>query len=186
MAPRLDVRPIPATHPGWVDWFVPPPLTRRRIVHVALSLVDESGLRRLSLDRLAGHLGVKPAALRHHVRDRVELVELLVDHVHALVLQAAGPAGRAPRAEVRHVLDCQREVWLAHRPLIAAHHLGVLAGPAEDELCRRLADELARAGWDRYHAATEARLLLQYALTMLYGADDRVLDRRLAAIESRV
>ena len=77
MGARLDVvetKHDPGAVAGWVDWFVPPPLTRRRIVHVALSLVNESGLRRLTFDGLAGHLSVTPEVLCHHVADRAELI----------------------------------------------------------------------------------------------------------------
>ena len=165
MGARLDV--VPTKHDeravaGWVDWFVPPPLTRRRIVHVALALVNESGLRRLTFDRLAGHLSVTPEVLRHHIADRAELIDALVDHVHALVLDRDAPVGPAAGLDAaRHLLARHREIWSAHRPLIAAHGRGVLPGPATDELVDRLTGALRAAGLDRHEARTTGPLLLQ-------------------------
>ncbi|MGH3670584.1 MAG: TetR/AcrR family transcriptional regulator, partial [Pseudonocardiaceae bacterium] len=56
-----------------------PPLSRPRIVRAALRLVDEKGLLALTMRALATDLEVSPMALYNHVRDKDELVDLMVD-----------------------------------------------------------------------------------------------------------
>ena len=127
-----------------------------------------------------------PEALRHHIADRLELTDLLVDHVHALVLDD-GPAGASATGldGARRLLARHREIWSAHRPLIAAYGRGVLPGPAEEALEDRLATALQAAGLERHEARTTGRLLLQYSLASLYGGDESAVERRLDAIAAR-
>jgi AcrR family transcriptional regulator len=61
------------------DYTRPPPLSRPRIVRAALCLVDEKGLPALTMRALATELEVSPMALYNHVRDKDELVDLMVD-----------------------------------------------------------------------------------------------------------
>jgi TetR/AcrR family tetracycline transcriptional repressor len=56
-------------------------LTRDRLVHAALELIQEEGLDGLSMRALADKLEVKAASLYWHVRDRRELVELLAESI---------------------------------------------------------------------------------------------------------
>ena len=67
------------------------PLTRARIVGVALSLVDEDGIGALSMRRLAGELGVDPMAIYHHVPNKRALLSALISEVFS-GMRAAGPA----------------------------------------------------------------------------------------------
>jgi TetR/AcrR family transcriptional regulator, tetracycline repressor protein len=53
------------------------PVTRERIVAVALELLDEAGLDGLTLRRLADRLGIRAPTLYWHVRDKRELLDLL-------------------------------------------------------------------------------------------------------------
>jgi len=61
------------------DYTRPPPLSRARVVRAALCLVDEKGLPALTMRALATELEVSPMALYNHVRDKDELVDLMVD-----------------------------------------------------------------------------------------------------------
>ena len=76
---------IRTDRPTWVDvdpskdYTRPPPLSRPRIVRAALQLVDEKGLAALTMRALATELEVSPMALYNHVRDKDELVDLMVD-----------------------------------------------------------------------------------------------------------
>ena len=60
-----------------------PGLSRAAVVEAALQLVQDEGLNALSMRPLADRLGVKPASLYWHVRDRGELMELLADAILA-------------------------------------------------------------------------------------------------------
>src|SRR5262249_32597314 len=51
------------------------PLTRERILHVGLRLIDEQGLEAFSMRRLAQELGVDPMSLYHHFRNKDALLD---------------------------------------------------------------------------------------------------------------
>jgi len=57
------------------------PLNRDAIVDAALVLLDRQGLAGLSMRRLAQELGVGAASLYWHVRDKEELLGLLLDRI---------------------------------------------------------------------------------------------------------
>jgi TetR/AcrR family tetracycline transcriptional repressor len=69
------------------------PVTRERIVAVALELLDEAGLDGLTLRRLAGRLGIRAPTLYWHVRDKRELLDLLA----AAILEEALSGRREPQ-----------------------------------------------------------------------------------------
>ncbi|MDX3525580.1 TetR/AcrR family transcriptional regulator C-terminal domain-containing protein [Streptomyces sp. ID05-39B] len=54
------------------------PLSQETIVAAALHILDSEGPQQLSMRRLARELSITPMALYHHVRDRHELLLLLV------------------------------------------------------------------------------------------------------------
>jgi TetR/AcrR family transcriptional regulator, tetracycline repressor protein len=57
------------------------PLTRDEIVEAALRIVDRSGLDAASMRAVAEELGVAPSALYWHVRNKDELLQLVLDRV---------------------------------------------------------------------------------------------------------
>jgi TetR/AcrR family transcriptional regulator, tetracycline repressor protein len=66
-------------------------LTTERVVDAALRLADEEGLERLSLRRLAAALDVTPMSIYRHVRDKDDLLDLMVDRLlEQLDLAASG------------------------------------------------------------------------------------------------
>jgi AcrR family transcriptional regulator len=70
-------------------------VSRGRLVDVALDLVQQDGLAALTMRGLADRMGVKPASLYWHVRDRGELVELLAQALLAGVRPGAAAGWRA-------------------------------------------------------------------------------------------
>ena len=58
-----------------------PPLDQTQIVRAGLALLDEVGLDKLTMRRLAERLGVKAASLYRHVRNKNELLVLLGDEI---------------------------------------------------------------------------------------------------------
>ncbi|GAA4241946.1 TetR/AcrR family transcriptional regulator [Actinomadura meridiana] len=60
----------------------PPRISRAEIIEAARRIVEEDeGVDRLTMRRLAGEVGSTPMALYHHVRDKEELLVLLMDAV---------------------------------------------------------------------------------------------------------
>ncbi|WP_030797008.1 TetR/AcrR family transcriptional regulator [Streptomyces sp. NRRL S-337] len=57
----------------------PPRISREAIIETARRIVTEAGVDRLTMRRLATEIGSTPMALYHHVRDKEELLVLLLD-----------------------------------------------------------------------------------------------------------
>ena len=72
-------------------WFSPPDgpdsrrraLTRERVVAEALTVISTDGAAALSMRALAARLGVVPGAVYRHVRNKEQLLDLVVDGVLA-------------------------------------------------------------------------------------------------------
>jgi AcrR family transcriptional regulator len=99
--PAPDMRALgtgvarPATNGGSPPslWFDPPTddqdrrhqLTRERVVAEALAVIAHDGVQALTMRRLAARLQVVPGALYHHVRNKQQLHDLVLDNVLAEV-----------------------------------------------------------------------------------------------------
>nr|WP_275984030.1 TetR/AcrR family transcriptional regulator C-terminal domain-containing protein [Paenibacillus hamazuiensis] len=57
------------------------PLDRKRIVQKALDMLNEVGLKELSMRKIGDALGVKAASLYYHVKDKDELLQLIADQI---------------------------------------------------------------------------------------------------------
>jgi AcrR family transcriptional regulator len=55
------------------------PLTRERILHVGLRLIDQQGLEALTMRKLASELGVDPMALYRHFKNKEALLDGIAD-----------------------------------------------------------------------------------------------------------
>ncbi|MCW5253526.1 MULTISPECIES: TetR/AcrR family transcriptional regulator [unclassified Streptomyces] len=69
----------------------PPRISREEIVRAARRIVAETGADRLTMRRLAAEVGSTPMALYHHVRDKEELLVLLLDDYAARTLRRFEP-----------------------------------------------------------------------------------------------
>jgi AcrR family transcriptional regulator len=99
----------------------PARLSRTAIVAAAQHVVERDGVEALTMRRVAEDLGASPMALYRHVRNKDELLVLVLDE-----LAAALPRPRLPRAPRERVLAAWREIHdgLAEHPWI----VDVLAG----------------------------------------------------------
>jgi AcrR family transcriptional regulator len=83
----------PATDGSRSLWFDPPiddhdrrpRLTRERVVAEALTVIANDGVQALTMRSLAARLGVVPGAVYHHVRNKEQLQDLVLDGVLAEV-----------------------------------------------------------------------------------------------------
>ncbi|MDQ1660435.1 MAG: hypothetical protein QOJ68_415 [Blastococcus sp.] len=57
------------------------PLTRERVLHAAVALADESGSESLSMRRLGEAVGVEAMSLYHHVANKDDLLDGMIDVV---------------------------------------------------------------------------------------------------------
>lgn len=69
------------TETDTLDTPSPEPLSRERILHAALRLVDEGGIESLSMRKVAQALGVKAMSLYNHVTNKDDILDGMVDMV---------------------------------------------------------------------------------------------------------
>ena len=72
-----------------------PPLTRQRVLEAALALADRGGIESLSMRKLAQELGVEAMSLYHHVANKDEILDGLVDIVFGEIALPSGPDWRS-------------------------------------------------------------------------------------------
>ena len=106
MATPNDDRTEPAEHRT--------PLTRERVLHGAIAVADAGGISGLTMRSLAQELGVKPMSLYHHVANKDEILDGIVDLVFAEIElpgadDAWRPAMRQRAASARAAL--RRHPW---------------------------------------------------------------------------
>ena len=118
------------------------PLTRERVLAAAVALADRGGIESLSMRKLAQELGVEAMSLYHHVANKDDILDGLVDVVFGAIDLPTGEEGW--KAAMRRRAISAREALRRHpwatglmesRPTPGAanlrHHdavLGVLRG----------------------------------------------------------
>jgi AcrR family transcriptional regulator len=105
------------------------PLSRQRIVQVALEQVQRDGLAQLSTRRLGEQLGCEAMSIYHHFPSKAHLLDAMVDHAIASIEQP--PSNLSPIERLRFACYAYRA--MAHRfpalfPLIAVHRLNTPTG----------------------------------------------------------
>lgn len=88
------------------------PLTRDSILQAAMHVADAKGLDALSMRQLGRELGVEGMALYHHYKNKEQLMEALLNAVHAEIVTPETPDWReAMRSRATSVLET-----LEHHP----------------------------------------------------------------------
>jgi len=139
-----------------------PPLTRPRIVRTALRLADDRGLAALTMRALATELEVSPMALYNHVRDKEELVDLMVDLMLGEVDRSATQGDWA--AQLRALVCSYHQVLSAHRGLARIYSVGVRLGPHGLLMMERALGLLLQAGFSPPDAANAFFALYTYTV----------------------
>lgn len=105
-----------------------PRISRERVLAAAVSLADESGLAALTMRSLADALGVKPMSLYHHVANKEEILDGIVDVVFAEI-ELPTP-GADWREEMRRRAHSARRVLAQHPWALALMETRTSPGPA--------------------------------------------------------
>ena len=95
-------------------WFDPPiddqdrrpRLTRERVVAEALTVIANDGVQALTMRSLAARLGVVPGAVYHHVRNKEQLQDLVLDGVLAEVEFDLDSSLRGPSSSRSWPIGC--------------------------------------------------------------------------------
>ena len=90
------------------------PIDSEGIIDAALSLLNQEGLNRLSMRRLADSLGVQAASLYWHIKNKSELLQLMADKICEKMDWPDG-AGMPWREKVRRGMVSYREALLQYR-----------------------------------------------------------------------
>lgn len=104
------------------------PLTRDRILSVAVGLADRDGLLAVTMRSVAGELGVEAMSLYHHVRGKDDLLDGMVDAVFAEI--ALPVIGADWRGEMRRHSLSGRAVLTRHGWAVALMDSRSSPGPA--------------------------------------------------------
>ena len=89
------------------------PLSRERVLRAALDLADREGIGGLSMRRLAAELGVEAMSLYHHVRNKGDILDGIVDLALSEVELPSG--GVAWKSAVRTSAISYHETLRRHR-----------------------------------------------------------------------
>jgi AcrR family transcriptional regulator len=121
-----------------------PPLSRERIVAEAIALLDEEGIARLTMRRLAERLDAGATTLYWHVKTKDDVLDLALDAVFG---EASVPDGTSGdwRADVTALMGEWRAAMLRH-PWTAALLGRPLMGPNVLDRTEFLHATLVRAG----------------------------------------
>src|SRR5512132_501202 len=140
-----------------------PQLTRERVVAEALTVIAEDGVQALTMRTLAARLGVVPGALYHHVGNKQQLHDLVLDGVLAEVDFTVDPS--LPWTEQLKVLAHRLRQVLDRHPgsagLLKTRHP---LGPHSLALAEAFLSPLQAAGFADRQAGLAFSLLVDYTV----------------------
>jgi AcrR family transcriptional regulator len=161
------------------------PLTRLRIVELALDIIDTEGLEALNMRRLASAAGVKPMSLYHHYSNKEAILLAVAESISAAALGDAalgdaglGEAGRGGGAaaisaawtdHVRLLFVGLYELVQAHPRALPLIGTGVLRTPSGRRWMEELMRVLLEAGFTPDEAAAVYHTLGAYTLGLGYA-----------------
>lgn len=104
------------------------PLTRERLLHGAVDVADADGISALTMRALAQRLGVKPMAIYHHVANKEEILDGIVDIVFSEIDLPV--PGEDWRSGMRRRARSARAVLARHTWAIGLMETRTSPGPA--------------------------------------------------------
>ncbi|HEX9096056.1 MAG TPA: TetR/AcrR family transcriptional regulator C-terminal domain-containing protein [Candidatus Dormibacteraeota bacterium] len=138
-------------------------LTRDRILRVAIGLADRGGIESLSMRKLGQKLGVEAMSLYNHVRNKVDMLDGMVDVVFGEIELPAG--GEDWRTAMRKRAVSARQVLLRHPWAIGLMESRATPGPATLRHHNAVLGSLRTAGFSIEMAAHAYSILDGY----IYG-----------------
>ena len=139
------------------------PLTRQRVLRAAVALADRGGVGALSMRKLAQELGVEAMSLYHHVANKDDILDGIVDVVFGEIELPAGEAGW--EAAMRRRAVSAREALRRHPWATGLMESRRTPGPANIRHHDAVLGVLRKAGFPVELAAHAYSLLDSY----IYG-----------------
>ncbi len=174
-APASGSGPVPTQSPDPLEAH--PALSRDRIITAAIEIADAEGLGALSMRRVATELHTATMSLYRHVRNKDELLTLMVDHTFAG--SRLPPRGNDPRAALEALCrlqwsSYQEHPWLAQWVSMSRPQL-VPSAMAHTEFAMAVLADLGMAVDDRLHMAVT---LANYVRGTAVNLEPEVLAQR--------
>jgi AcrR family transcriptional regulator len=138
-------------------------LTRERILQAAIGLADRGGIESLSMRKLGQELGVEAMSLYNHVRNKVDMLDGMVDIVFSEIDLPAD--GVEWRTAMRQRAISARQVLLRHPWAIGLMESRATPGPATLRHHDAVLGSLRKAGFSVEMAAHAYSILDGY----IYG-----------------
>jgi len=135
-------------------------LTRERVLRAALVVADSGGLGSLTIRSLARELDVKPMSVYHHVANKGEILDALVDAVFGEI--ALPTPGGDWRTELERRAHSARAALGRHRWAIGLLESRISPGPANLRHHDTVIATLRRAGFSAEMTAHAYALLDSY------------------------
>lgn len=136
------------------------PLSRERVLRGAVAIADAGGIASLTIRSLAYELGVKPMSVYHHVANKDEILDGIVDLVFSEI-ELPSAAGDW-RSEIRRRAASAREVLRRHSWAIGLMESRTTPGPATLRHHDAVLATLRRAGFTVEMTAHAYALLDSY------------------------
>ncbi|WP_167569066.1 TetR/AcrR family transcriptional regulator C-terminal domain-containing protein [Brevibacillus migulae] len=136
------------------------PLDRNRILETALQLLDEIGLKELSMRKIADKLQVKTASLYYHVKDKEELMQLLSDRISREMVWP--DKSLSWQEQIYQWAGEFRKVLLSHRDAVELFHQTIAMGYERLTQIEKLYHLLVSAGFSDPHVPWIASMLKNY------------------------
>src|SRR5829696_3360228 len=140
-----------------------PQLTRERVVEEALAVIAHDGAQALTMRSLAARLGVVPGALYHHVGNKQQLQDLVLDGVLAEIdfdLDSSMPWAE----QLKIVAHRLRQVLEAHPGVAGILKTRDPLGPHSLALAEAFLSPLQTAGFADREAGLAFFLLVDYTI----------------------
>jgi TetR/AcrR family tetracycline transcriptional repressor len=155
-----------------------PQLTRERVVAEALTVIAQDGVQALTMRTLAARLGVVPGALYHHVRNKEQLQDLVLDGVLAEVDGHLDPS-QPWTQQLKLLAHRLREVLEAHPGVAALLKTRDPLGPHSLALAEAFLAPLQAAGFGDHQAGLAFFLLVDYTTGFAVSPPTAVNEQRI-------
>jgi AcrR family transcriptional regulator len=136
------------------------PLSRERLLRGAIAIADVAGIGALTMRSLAQELGVKPMTLYHHVANKEEILDGIIDVVFSEI--ELPPADADWRSAMRRRALSARRVLARHTWAIPLMESRTNPGPATLRQHDSMIGTLRRAGFTMQMTAHAYSLLDSY------------------------
>jgi AcrR family transcriptional regulator len=140
-----------------------PQLTRQRVVAEALAVIAQDGVQAMSMRALAARLGVVPGAVYHHVGNKQQLQDLVLDGVLAEVDFHTNPS-LAWTDQLKLLATRLRQVLEAHPGVAGILKTRDPLGPHSLALAEAFLSPLQTAGFADREAGLAFFLLVDYTI----------------------